>query len=303
MKSIVALALVAAVSVTTAVPAWSQGGPIRQPGVVRSEKLSKSEVLITWKDRSDNEANFEIQRIKAGTRVWRTRGFTPADVTEFVDTVKPSSVFTYRVIAHNEFESSPFSNECFVNRTPPTRPTPVRARLVGLTRAKLTWGDVSRGETGFRIVRREPGSGFRQVVELPPNTEEFLDTELDPASSYFYKIRALGTPTKCIKHSKFSPERIVTTKGGVRVMSVILGGTGKGVVTSEPNGIVCGPQRVSCDAEYPVGTKIRLSHDANRNSVFKRWVGASACLGETGDCVLNLGKDKDVFAVFKRKRQ
>ncbi len=302
MKAFASFALAMPLVLVIALPAWSGDAPPRQPGVVRSDKISKSQVLLTWRDRSDNEENFEVVRRKAGGKSFRTRGFTPPDITSFVDTVRPAGVFIYKVRAHNEFGSSNFSNDCFVNRTPPSKPTPVRARLIALTVARITWGDRSRGETGFAVQRREIGQGFRTIVTLPPGTELYEDWDLAPARTFFYRVRALGTPTRCIKHSKFSATRIVNTKGGVRVLSVVHGGTGRGNVVSAPNGIVCGLLEARCDAEFPVGTRVTLWADANKNSVFKRWVGAVGCIGTKGPCTINMGKDREMYAVFKRKK-
>jgi hypothetical protein len=298
MRSYASVAFVTAF-LLAAVPTVSSAAAPAQPGVVRSEKLSKTEVLLTWNDRSNNEDNFEIQRLKEGGRVWRTRGFVPANVNQFIDTVSRQTVFRYRVRALNEDGASPFSNFCFVNRTPPNKPTGVTAVLIGLTRARISWDDTSSFETGFIIQRQEPGKGFKTIAVVPKNSTEYIDTGIEPASTYIYRVRAKGKPARCVKHSRFSKERIVTSKGGVRALNVSLGGTGKGTVTSSPAGIVCGPLGHNCAAEYPVGTQVILFADPNAKSKFKGWVGIPGCEDTLGPCSFRMGRDRSVSAEFK----
>ncbi len=300
MKRFSSIALLTCVaSLTAAAVALAVAIP-RQPGVVRSNKISKSQTLLTWRDRSDNETNFEIQRRRAGKLAWRTRGFTDVDVNEFVDGVRPNVVFIYRVRAINEGGLSPFSNECFVNRTPPSKPISVSATLIGLTKARIRWADRSAIETGFRIQRRELGKAFETIADVPAGTEEYLDETLAAATSYIYRVRALGQPNRCIKHSKYSQERMVSSKGGVRVLSITNGGTGRGFVRSVPAGINCGVLKASCAYEFPVGTTVRLIAKPGKNSRFKGWFGASVCSNSLDDCVVRMGQNRSISTKFKR---
>ncbi len=274
----------------------------RQPGVVRSDKVSKSQSLLTWRDRSDNETGFEIQRRRAGNKPFRTRAFVGEDVTQYLDRVRPATVFVYRVRAFNDADASPWSNECFVNRTPPSKPISVNAHLIGLTTARVTWDDRSRRERGFRIQRRSEGTGFGTIAEVEAGTEEYIDNTLAPGTVYVYRVRALGEPVRCIKHSKFSAERAVTSKGSLKVLNVFAGGgTGKGTVKSVPAGINCGPLKQSCSATYPTGTTVTLQAIAGANSKFKGWRGARVCEPTLEPCTIKMGKNRDIHAVFKRR--
>jgi probable HAF family extracellular repeat protein len=70
-----------------------------------------SELDLTWSDRSDNEAGFEIQRKGAGSD-WTLITVTPPDATSFTDAgLAPYTHYRYRVRAVNVVGSSAWSNE------------------------------------------------------------------------------------------------------------------------------------------------------------------------------------------------
>lgn len=80
-------------------------------------------------------------------------------------------------------------------------------------------------------------------------------------------------------------------------ISVTRTGSGRGRVTSTPEGIRCGK---SCSAEFLHGTDVELKADPARRSRFAGWRG---CPEATGDvCTLSLGSDTYVKARFKRQR-
>lgn len=70
--------------------------------------------------------------------------------------------------------------------------------------------------------------------------------------------------------------------------------TGHGIISSSPNGILCGDQ---CLAEFPEGTQVELTATADENNRFVQWTGA--CQGTTPTCVLALNTQLSVAAEFK----
>ncbi|MFZ3137531.1 MAG: CARDB domain-containing protein [Thermodesulfovibrionales bacterium] len=70
-------------------------------------------------------------------------------------------------------------------------------------------------------------------------------------------------------------------------------GNGDCTVTSNPSGIICGPD---CSENYNEGTVVTLTAEPDGNSVFAGWSGG-ACTG-TGTCVTTLNSDKTVIANF-----
>ena len=77
-------------------------------------------------------------------------------------------------------------------------------------------------------------------------------------------------------------------------VSVMLLGTGTGVVTSSPAGIDCG---ATCSATFPFGTMVTLTPTAMPGSTFTGWTGA--CMG-SGACVVTATMAAAVGATFTR---
>ena len=76
-------------------------------------------------------------------------------------------------------------------------------------------------------------------------------------------------------------------------LSVAGQGTGSALITSSPAGIECGS---TCDASFPLGTKVTLSAAPASGSTFLGWQGA--CSG-TGPCTVTLAQGAAVGADFR----
>lgn len=75
-------------------------------------------------------------------------------------------------------------------------------------------------------------------------------------------------------------------------LAVTLGGTGLGMVTSQPGGIYCG---TACSSEYMTGSSVVLEAAEGTYSSFVGWSGA--CSG-TEPCTVTMDADKAVLATF-----
>jgi predicted phage tail protein len=80
------------------------------PTDLRAVALTRSRILVEWRDNSVNESRFEIQRASAGGAFVRA-GTVQANSQAFTDSgLKRSTTYTYRVRACNGDLCSPFSN-------------------------------------------------------------------------------------------------------------------------------------------------------------------------------------------------
>ncbi len=300
MKSFVTVVMAMLVLAASAAQAEVPDAPKR----VRQFRVDDAHVLLTWQDRSDDEEGFEILRRPILSATYESRGTVGPNTTEFLDETPKDTIFIYRVVAFNEDGDSGESNQCYVNRSRPSKPLYFNVRLIALNVSRVRWSDRSNGERGFALERADfPSRRFKTVAVIPPNTEVYDDYTLDPARTYTYRLRALGRPQVCWKNSYYTPERTLTTKGGVRILQVELAGRGRGTIVSEPYGIICGVQGDRCAAEFPLAEDIVLTAKPRPASHFGSWSVYGRCDGSKNEeCVVTMTEDRVVGASFKANR-
>src|SRR5438094_10646203 len=89
--------------------------------------------------------------------------------------------------------------------------------------------------------------------------------------------------------ARFDGARVATCSLTVGVH----GGSGSGVVTSDPSGVDCG---TACRASFTSGTAVRLVATADPGSYFAGWQGGG-CSG-AASCVVTMSSDQAVTATF-----
>ena len=82
------------------------------PTDLAATAASASQITLTWRDNSDNETGFRVQRQRESSGGWVEAGTTPANAAAYSDTgLLPATAYRYRVQAFNDASSSAFSNE------------------------------------------------------------------------------------------------------------------------------------------------------------------------------------------------
>jgi subtilisin family serine protease/fibronectin type 3 domain-containing protein len=90
---------------------------------------------------------------------------------------------------------------------PPVPPGNLHSTSVAQTEIGLEWQDNSPNETGFELERKTGGGQFILQGRLPAGTTSYADTDLQPATAYTYRVRALNDAGR----SAFSNELAVRT--------------------------------------------------------------------------------------------
>jgi fibronectin type 3 domain-containing protein len=93
----------------------------------------------------------------------------------------------------------------------PNAPSNLVANATGPSAVELTWADNSNNETGFRIERRVGSGSWATLTDLPANTTSFIDGSVVEATTYSYRVLAIGNGVV----SPASNEVTVTTPGTV----------------------------------------------------------------------------------------
>ena len=96
--------------------------------MLRATAVSFSQIDLTWRDNSDNETGFRVQRRRGNSADWEEAATTEAGVTTYTDAgLQPATRYRYRVQAFNDNDSSGFSSPA--EATTPAAPEPTVTRF------------------------------------------------------------------------------------------------------------------------------------------------------------------------------
>jgi hypothetical protein len=124
---------------------------ITAPNAFTAQAMSSSEILLSWKDRSDDEEGFEIWRrlISGGnSSTWTMAGITVNNEQTFTDSnLRPSSKYEYKIRAVSNLGRSDYfpgsGSELYAetspDNTPPQKPFNLTADLVDVNTIKVRW--------------------------------------------------------------------------------------------------------------------------------------------------------------------
>jgi leucyl aminopeptidase len=166
---------------------------IVRPGKISAEILTPTRVLLTWKDRSDDESLFEVQ-MKSGDGAWQLVATPPADSSRAVITgLEPEGFYKFRVRAASSLGRSAWSKRAAI--TMPVQldsPSNLRAEARSPTRVILRWRDESADEEGFEIEIRNLGAGapWELADSVPANVQRLVLDGLTPETTYRFRVRA-----------------------------------------------------------------------------------------------------------------
>ncbi|MEL7025331.1 MAG: fibronectin type III domain-containing protein [Pseudomonadota bacterium] len=162
---------------------------------------SSGSVDLMWRDNSDNEQSFVIER----SAVSITTGFTvaatvAADSQSYADSgLTPATTYYYRVAASNADGQSDFSNVASVTTEaaplqPPLAPSGLNGSAINSTSVQLFWIDNSDNESSFEVFQALGTAGnFNLVSTRPANETSVVIDGLDPATDYAFKVVAINS--------------------------------------------------------------------------------------------------------------
>lgn len=75
----------------------------------------------------------------------------------------------------------------------PNPPADLIAGAISSSKIEIKWVDKSNNELGFRIERMTEGGAFSEIAGVAKNTTSFIDTNLNPETTYFYRLLAYNS--------------------------------------------------------------------------------------------------------------
>lgn len=198
----------------------SGGESLTAPSDLRAIVISEREVELRWRDNSDNEEGFKLER-KALNSEYREIAKLGVNINYYLDnTVTPKMFYYYRVKAYNKSGESAYSNEVLVEtkvgETPPEEekvplaPSDLEGELKEET-IYFKWKDNSDNEEGFRLyISINEIDSYALYAQLPTNETSYEDSNLYiPGNTYYFKLTAYNN----VGESSPSNEIMIRIKG------------------------------------------------------------------------------------------
>ncbi|MCU0599722.1 MAG: fibronectin type III domain-containing protein [Desulfobacterales bacterium] len=163
---------------------------ISSPSALVAAAKSSTQITLGWKDNSDNETGFKIER-KTGncssTNSWTQIATRSKNETTYtVSGLSPDTTYSFRIRAYNGSSNSAYSNcassKTGVTGTPPA-PANLKATSASTSKINLSWSDNSSNETGFKIYRKAGTVKWMFLTNTGANVKKFTDTTAADNSS------------------------------------------------------------------------------------------------------------------------
>lgn len=174
------------ISISTSVPA----APTNLSVIVNNDVSSH---VLTWKDNSNSETSFNIERSENGGAfgILDTVGANIVSYTVDSGVIQTGTSYVYRVAACNPFGVSKYSNEVAVGTSITTNvPTSLTVKAISSSRIDLVWAYAGNGSYSSVVERRTGWDGsWLAVATLPAGTYKYSDSALSSNTQYFYRVR------------------------------------------------------------------------------------------------------------------
>ncbi len=189
--------------------------PTNLAAVLANDALGNTVIKATWKDNSDDEWGFALERSTDSTFA---KGVVRADLDS--NTVAATSIpieegvtYYFRVNASNKYGASKYSAitklEVVVTAAP-NAPYDLKGTATS-AEVLLKWGDDSNKETAFDVERSLDGTTFTKIGSTGRNEVTYSDKTVSEKTKYSYRVRA----TNIKGNSAYTNVLVLTTPAKV----------------------------------------------------------------------------------------
>ncbi|MER0441886.1 fibronectin type III domain-containing protein [Emticicia sp. W12TSBA100-4] len=181
-------------NVATATTLGPPFAPSNLTAVLANDALGNTVIKTTWKDNSDDEWGFTLERSTDSTFA---TGVLKADldsnsVAATSIPIEEGLIYYFRVNASNKYGSSKYSATTkldVVVSAAPNAPYDLKGTATA-SEVALKWGDDSNKEAAFDVERSADGITFTKLASTGRNEVSYVDKTVAEKTKYFYRVRA-----------------------------------------------------------------------------------------------------------------
>lgn len=173
----------------------SDAEAIHPPGTITAVAESSSEIGLEWGYMSTLETHFILERATSETFESVTSIQISADQKSYQDSgLEPFTTYYYRISATDGFQLSDYGNVASAKTESDVTihaPTNLMGEVLTVSSVQLDWVDEADNEEGY-IIHRSLDADFDQYFSynLPPNTQHFINSNIEPHTTYYYRVQA-----------------------------------------------------------------------------------------------------------------
>ncbi len=173
----------------------SDENALHPPRNLQSKIIPQNSILLSWDPTSTIETSYLIERSIDSLFESYEQFEIESDQYEYLDeSLELGATYYYRVRAKSSDEISRSTLHIRTGVTEEVKiPENLFSKNLSVNSVKISWTDLSDNENSF-IIQRSGNESFDSFIEfeLPKNSQDFIDTNLEPNSVYYYRIRAVG---------------------------------------------------------------------------------------------------------------
>ena len=240
------------------------------PSNLIAQPASATEILLTWRDKSDNEDIFRIEESVDNDTTFQLIDSTDQDITTLILTGKQvTSTYYYRVQASNIIGYSSYSNQASMTFLP-SAPENLNAVVDSPMEIHLSWNKTSNNEDGFNIEESvNDTSNFTLITSTGYGITSVILNNKQVGTTYHYRVHAFnsfGNSTHSTKVTAFIPLWSRTYGGSERDIGTSIQPTADGGYIS------VGYTNSSGTGAYDV---LMIKFDSDCNELWNRTFGGS----------------------------
>ncbi|MDP4093374.1 MAG: S-layer homology domain-containing protein [Bacillota bacterium] len=165
---------------------------LNTPIITSVTQPSSTQAVVTWNGNNSGVSGltgYVIER-KKDSEDYSVMVVASPGTTSWTDTtVKDKTLYTYRIKAQSNNNSSLYSNEMSNNFVYSDYPSDLTYKVNPDYTVKLSWKDNSKVESEYEVWKMSSTSTtWYQCATLPANTTSYVDT-LTPNVTYYYMVR------------------------------------------------------------------------------------------------------------------